>query len=123
MNGLINFVILLIIVFVIDMIWIQTFAKNKYKSMIRNIQGEEMKLNMKYATACYILIALLLLLVINKNFNYKELFFVGFCTYGIYDLTNGSIFNKWDGWFGLADMVWGGILFSSSGYIFRKLVK
>ena len=120
-NNISKFVVILILVFIIDMLWIQTFAKNKYEVMIKDIQGEPMKLNMKYAVICYIIIALLVLLLINKNFNYIELFLVGLFTYGIFDLTNASVFNKWDMLFGLADIIWGGILFSASGYLFNKV--
>jgi len=123
MNKLIyNFIIILIIVTVIDMIWISTFAKKKYTSMITTIQNKPMIINYKYAFLCYLIIAMLLVLLINKNFNYKELFLVGFFTYGIYDLTNAAIFADWDVLFGLYDMIWGGVLFASSGFIFNKLL-
>jgi uncharacterized membrane protein len=120
-NNFSKFIVILILVTIIDMIWIQTFAKNKYQIMIKDIQGEPMKLNMRYAVACYIIIALLVLLLINKNFGYSELFLAGLFTYGIFDLTNASVFNKWDIMFGLADMIWGGILFLSTGYVFNKI--
>ena len=120
-NNISKFIVILILVTIIDMIWIQIFAKKKYEIMIKDIQGEPMKLNMKYAVACYIIIALLVLLLINKNFNYSELFLAGLFTYGIFDLTNASVFNKWDVMFGLADMIWGGILFTSTGYVFNKI--
>ena len=93
-NNISKFIVILILVTIIDMIWIQIFAKKKYEIMIKDIQGEPMKLNMKYAVACYIIIALLVLLLINKNFNYSELFLAGLFTYGIFDLTNSSVFNK-----------------------------
>ena len=105
------------------MLWISTFVKKKYDIMIRDIQGTDMKINFKYAIICYIVIASLVFLLISKNFNYKEMFLVGFFTYGIYDLTNASIFDKWDVLFGLADMTWGGILFTTTSYLLNKISK
>lgn len=123
MNKLIyNFIIVLVIVTIIDMIWISTFAKKKYTTMISSIQNKPMMLNYKYAIMCYLIIAMLVFLLINKNFNYKELFLTGFFTYAIYDLTNASIFTDWDSLFGLYDMIWGGLLFASSGFVFNKLI-
>ena len=68
-------------------------------------------------------LALLVLLLVNKNFTYKEMFLAGLFTYGIYDLTNASIFANWDVLFGLADMVWGGILFTTTSYLVNKISK
>ena len=123
MNNIEKFIVIVVLLVIIDTLWLSTFVKRKYIPMIRDIQGSEMKTNYKYAVACYVIIALLVLMLINKNFNYKEMFLVGFFTYGIYDLTNASIFDKWDALFGLADMTWGGILFTSVSYIMNKISK
>ena len=123
MNNIEKFIVILVLVTIIDMIWISGAASKKYKTMIKTIQGTEMKINYKYVIACYIIIALLVLLLVNKNFTYKEMFLAGFFTYGIYDLTNASIFDKWDALFGLADMTWGGILFTTTSYLLNKISK
>ena len=123
MNNIEKFIVILVLVTIIDMIWISGAASKKYKTMIKTIQGTEMKINYKYVIACYIIIALLVLLLVNKNFTYKEMFLAGFFTYGIYDLTNASIFANWDILFGLADMVWGGILFTTTSYLLNKISK
>ena len=77
------------------MIWISTFVKKKYDVMIRDIQGTDMKTNYKYAVICYLVIASLVFLLISKNFNYTEMFLAGLLAYGIYELTNATIFEKW----------------------------
>ena len=123
MNNIEKFIAILVLVTIIDMIWISGAASKKYKTMIKTIQGTEMKINYKYVVACYIIIALLVLLLVNKNFTYKEMFLAGFFTYGIYDFTNASIFTNWDMLFGFADMIWGGILFTTTSYLLNKISK
>ena len=119
---LVKFLVMLIIVFVIDMIWIKSVAQNKYQSLIAKIQKSPMVVNTTYAVLSYIIIAIFVLFLEQKNFNHTEMFIAGLLAYGIYDLTCAAIFSDWDLWFGVADMIWGGILFTSSAYVFRRIM-
>ena len=122
MNNVIKFLIILVLVFVIDMLWIKTFASKVYNDMVPRIQKSPMVLNSKYAMLCYVLIAMFVYFLNNKNFKDSEMFLVGFLTYGIYDLTCASIFTDWNVMFGLADMVWGGVLFTVVNKLINKLI-
>jgi uncharacterized membrane protein len=118
-----KFVVILILFLVIDMVWLKLVAGPKYKISIREIQGEDMKANMYMAIIVYLVMTVLLLLCLNKQFSTKELFIVGFCSYAIYDFTNAAVFKKWDKLFGLFDSIWGGLLFAVVGMITTKLIK
>jgi len=122
MNNLTKFLIILVLVFVIDMIWIKSFAQKAYNVMIPNIQKSPMVLNMKYALLCYILIAMFIMLLNHKRFTDTEMFLAGFLTYGIYDLTCASVFTNWDVMFGFADMIWGGILFTVVNNLITRII-
>lgn len=118
-----KFFVILILFLVIDMVWLKLVAGPKYVKSIREIQGEEMKGNMYMGLIVYLVMTVLLLLCLNKQFSTKELFLVGFCSYAIYDFTNAAIFTKWDKLFGLFDSIWGGLLFAVVGMITTKLIK
>ena len=44
-----------IIMLILDFLWIGVFMGNQYKSMIRGIQGKNMRVNLPYAIGSYIL--------------------------------------------------------------------
>ena len=111
------FFVILVLLLIIDTFWIKFFAGPKYKKSIPEIQGEPMVIDMKMGVLVYIMMSILLILCINKNFTITELFIVGFSSYFIYDFTNATVFKKWDKLFGLFDSIWGGVLFSLVGYI------
>ena len=43
------------------------------------------------------------------------------CVYGIYETTNYALFNEWKPHIVVTDTIWGGILFSSSYFLFNLL--
>ncbi len=118
-----KFFVVLILFLIVDMVWLKFIAGPKYVKSIREIQGEDMKGNMYMGIIVYLVMTVLLVLCLNKQFSTKELFLVGFCTYAVYDFTNAAIFKKWDKLFGLFDSLWGGLLFAVVGMITRKIIK
>jgi uncharacterized membrane protein len=117
-----KFFVILILFLIIDTVWLKFVAGPKYTKSIAEIQGEPMVPNFKMAILVYFAMTILLLLCVNKNFNTKELFLVGFTSYFIYDFTNASVFKKWDKLFGLYDSLWGGFLFAVVGYIIKNYI-
>lgn len=103
-----NFIKIFIILILIDLIWLKLFAGPKYKVMIRDIQGNDMKVKLFPALIVYILMTLLLVLFGSTD---TRNFILGLCVYGVYDMTNLTIFNKFDTTYAIADMIWGGVLF------------
>ena len=108
---------------VLDIIWIYYFMGDKYKIMVKQIQGSSMNVNLKSAVGAYaLMIVVLANIIIKYNLSYLDTFILGFCLYGVYDLTCGAIFNKWDFHLAFADMLWGGIVYTTALYISRELV-
>jgi uncharacterized membrane protein len=103
-----NFIKIFVILILIDLVWLKFFAGPKYKVMIRDIQGSEMKPKIVPAIIVYILMALLLLLFGTTDIRN---FILGVCVFGVYDMTNLTLLNKFDTTYAVADMIWGGILF------------
>lgn len=112
----------------LDMLWIYFFMGNKYKIMIKNIQGSDMKVNIIYASIAYILMIIglnyivLPLLDIN-NITFKNCmstgFLFGIILYGVYDFTIGAVLNKWDMKLAVIDVIWGGFVYFMSCYILK----
>jgi uncharacterized membrane protein len=50
----------------------------------------------------------------------KTAFILGFVIYGIYELTNAAIINKWGWKYVVMDTLWGGILYALVTYIALK---
>jgi len=104
------FIKIFILFIVIDMIWIKFLAENKYKKMIKDIQNEELKI--KILPTIFVYIFMTLLLILFRNTSNINIFLLGFLTYGVYDMTNYALFNKFNLHFAILDIIWGGILFS-----------
>lgn len=113
-----TFIKIFILLILVDLIWLKLMAEKKYKVMIKDIQGEDMKAKILPALSVYILMSLLLMLFGSTDIRN---FILGFCTYGVYDMTNLTIFNKFDTHFAIADMIWGGILFTVT-YRLNKII-
>ena len=119
-------IILLTLVFLIgDFIWIYLFMGDKYKKMVPEIQNEELKINLYYGIFAYIfIIAGLIIFVlpkISKENKLRDSFLYGFTygviLYGVYDLTAGAIFKKWDLKLAIYDILWGGFISFISIYL------
>lgn len=115
-KNIILFIKIFILFIIIDMIWIKLLAENKYKKMIKDIQNEELQI--KILPAIFVYIFMTLLLILFRNTSNINIFLLGFLTYGIYDMTNYALFNKFNLNFAILDMIWGGFLFS----IVNKLI-
>ena len=78
--------------------------------MIKEIQNEDLKI--KIVPTIFVYVFMSLLLILFRNTSNINIFLLGFLSYGIYDMTNYALLNKFDFNFAILDMIWGGILFS-----------
>ena len=110
---------------ILDFIWLTMFMSKRYKVMIKDIQGEELKVNMIYAVLVY------LLMIIGQQVYIKPLIkskkdvliyggLFGLIVFGIYDLTAGAVIKKWDLKLAIIDILWGVFLFTVSSLPFIK---
>lgn len=112
-------IIALILFIIIDAVFIY-FSTNHWKNQIRLIQNTNMKINYYSAIMAYILMYVgwyyFIYLPNNNKKSYDsklliDAFMLGFIIYGIFELTNKSLFNKWSWMSVLIDTIWGGILY------------
>lgn len=98
--------------------------KDNFNRIIKSIQRKSLKLNIIYTLACYIfLIASIFYFIIYKNGSLQDAFFLGLFIYGVFETTNLAIFEKWNPIIGIIDIIWGGILFILTTYIYRIIIK
>lgn len=116
---------------ILDFLWVSLFMKNKYNTMVSDIQnGEPMQVNYLYVILTYALLLIALnsivipVLQMMKYPLYGSFWFpflFGTVVYSVYNMTNASIFKDWDIPVGFLDSIWGGVLFMSSVWLADKI--
>ena len=86
----------------------------------QNIQGSPVVFNYAAAAVCYAVIVLgFYYFVIREKRSPFEAFLLGVFVYGVYDMTTLSIFKKYTVDVAIIDMIWGGVLFGSTAWIYQ----
>ena len=123
MNNIIIYlkqIILLSVIFLLVDAGYLYLMKNKFTKLIENIQNSRFKLDITSTIFCYIfLISLLYYFIICKSATLIDAFFLGLFTYGVYETTNMAIFKNWKFEIAIIDIIWGGILFLTTVYLYR----
>jgi uncharacterized membrane protein len=120
---MIKYIIPTVILLLLDTIYL-TSTKSITYPQIKNIQGSLIKLNIWSAILCYITIVLGLYYFIWKNHRpVKDAFLLGLFVYGVYEFTNYAIFKDWILLVVILDIIWGGILFALTTFIFYYIEK
>jgi uncharacterized membrane protein len=102
------------IIFLVDIFWLLTGGIYA-RGMIEKIQGIPMEFRYISAAVVYIALAYLLL----QTTSMKHAFLTGFSVYAVYDFTNYATFQHYDWKFGIADAIWGGILFVLARHLLK----
>lgn len=101
-----SLIITALLALVIDIPWL--YANIEWSgSVIRGIQGSDIKLRYAPAAVVYFAIAYLVL----KCSSPTEAVLTGIATYAVYDFTNYATLTKYPLTFAVADTLWGGTLF------------
>lgn len=100
-----------------------TFNINYFSLLYKSIQNSPLKVKYDGAFLCYclLIIAVNYFILEDSKKNLKDSFILGLCIYGIYELTNYATFKKWPIYMVVLDSIWGGILFSLTVYLTRKI--
>lgn len=136
MNIYIKYLVAAILLSFMDLIWISSTFK-MYSKTVKDIQGFEPKINVKYIIITHTFMILSLLYVaipftmnyINKNDElgdklYKSVLYggsVGLSIYGIYNFTCMIFFEKYPLSTAIIDIIWGTFLYSFLVFVFLIL--
>jgi uncharacterized membrane protein len=102
------------IIFLVDLFWL--FTGGIYaRKMTERIQGSP--LQMRYGSV--ILVYLFLAYMLLQTTSAQQAFLYGVCIYGVYDFTNHALLDNYDWKFGIADTLWGGVLFVVARHLLK----
>ena len=119
----ITVLILAIILIVLDFIYLSV-NRSIFEHQIVKIQRTALIPNMVGVVLCYIFIVLgLYYFIVRTHRPPFDAFLLGLFVYGVYELTNYSIFKKWCPKMVAMDTLWGGVLFFLSTYFVYKMGK
>jgi uncharacterized membrane protein len=106
----------LILLIIIDMIWLSSMG-NYYGKVVERIQHKKMTPRVHYGFIVYLFMAIMLL----QTKTWQQAFLYGVCIYGVFDFTNLTIFENYTLIGGIADTIWGGVLFAIARYILNYI--
>ena len=102
------------IIFLVDLFWL--FTGGIYaRKMTERIQGSPLQMRYGSAVLVYIFLAYMLL----QTTSAQQAFLYGVCIYGVYDFTNHALLDNYDWKFGIADTLWGGVLFVVARHLLK----
>lgn len=109
------------ILLVLDLTYLFVF-KDFMLPILYKVQKAEVKVNLKSALACYIiLVSGLYYFIIKKNAPPKDAFLLGVLINGVYETTNYAFFKDWSPLLVFIDTLWGGILLMTTTIIYNKI--
>jgi len=112
-----------IILLALDLSYLFLF-KNFMLRILKNVQKEEVEVRILSALACYIiLVSGLYYFIIRKKAPPKDAFFLGVLINGVYETTNYAFFKNWSPLLVILDTLWGGILLSTTTFLYYKIAK
>ena len=119
-----HFVVLFIILFSIDFLFISYVTGPIFGENVKNIQGTKMEVKtLPAAFAWFCTVFSLYYFIIRENKSEYEAAILGFLAYGIFDGTNLALFKKYSLKAFSIDILWGTSLFFTSTLIFNSVRK
>lgn len=123
-----NYIIFIIVYMILDLLWITMMSSMYYNEQIAVIQNSEPKYRYMYALMAYVALVFVLLYVCipladSKVYPSSMIAFavVGFSIYGIFNLTNAAIFERYPYHFVAIDTLWGSVAFGFMGLVYDLL--
>ena len=129
-NTIREFVVVLIIMGVIDIIFLRTVVDLVWKDMIKDIQVSAFKPNLAYIPIPYLLMTISVVIfilpqirdgnVLSDSFFYGGL--LGLIIFGVFDSTNLVLFSRYKLGVAILDTLWGITLFSVVTFLSKKIL-
>ena len=112
--------------FTIIFVMIDSFYLNAmsgfFNKQVKLIQGSPISMKPIATFLCYLILTSgLFYFSILKKLTIYEAFLLGIFVYGVYETTNRAIFKKWMFSTVILDTLWGGMLFATTTFIYKKL--
>jgi len=119
---MLQYVLIAFIMLVLDSVFIG-LQLSYFKKLYQKIQGSPFKVRYESAFACYVfMVFILYYFIISKKRPVLDAFILGLCVYGVYDTTTYALLTDYPLRVAITDILWGGILFASTTYIYYKII-
>jgi len=101
-----------ILFLILDIVFLN-LNERMFQNQIIAVQRVILQPNYLAIIATYLLLCFTLsYFIIRPHKDISEAFLLGLCVYGVFELTNKSIFKKWELKTVMMDTLWGGIVFA-----------
>ena len=108
------------IILILDLLFLAFIGKPMFEKMIKEITNKAPVYNIYGIILSYFFIFLgFKYFVINKKMTSKDAFILGLVIYGVFEMTNLALFDKYNYQVAILDTLWGGILFYLSNEIYN----
>lgn len=111
------------ILLVVDGLYLYNIGMSTFKSNVELIQKAPLKANIYGAILSYVcVIGAFNYFIILQNKSPLDAFILGIFLYGVFDMTNITMFTNYSWKTAITDTLWGGTLFAFSAWVTYKLV-
>ena len=114
MNNILTLLKTASVLFMVDLVWFNTGGIYGLKS-IEAIQGKPAQMRFVGAIILFLCVSYMLL----QTKSATEAFLYGVCIYGFSNFNSYFLFTHYDLKYTIAETLWGGILFVTSGYLLQ----
>ena len=124
-----SLIMIALIMLTLDYVWL-TLNKSSYNKLVRSIQGSDLMVNAIPAGIAYALMFVGLVFIVipmirmSKDYSFVNIFKIagtfGLCVYGIWNMTNMAIFNKYSVKVAVMDTMWGVFIYTLLAYVSIK---
>ena len=109
------------ILITLDVLFLNVMAK-RFQSNVFQVQGSPLRLNFVAIMACYVFLVFgLNYFILKPERTVLDAFWFGLVVNGVYETTTMASFKKWKLSNAVIDVLWGGVLFSSTTFLTRTL--
>jgi uncharacterized membrane protein len=120
---LILFFISSIVILVVDGLYLYNIGIPIFKANVELIQNAPLKANVYGAILSYVcVIGAFNYFIVLQNKSPFDAFVLGVFLYGVFDMTNITMFTKYSWKTAISDTLWGGTLFAFTAWVTYKLV-
>jgi uncharacterized membrane protein len=121
---LILFFISSIVILVVDGLYLYNIGIPIFKANVELIQNAPLKANVYGAILSYVcVIGAFNYFIVLQNKSPFDAFVLGVFLYGVFDMTNITMFTKYSWKTAISDTLWGGTLFAFTAWVTYKLVE
>lgn len=121
---LVLFFVSSVVLLVIDGLYLYNIGMSTFQSNVELIQKAPLKANVYGAILSYVcVVGAFNYFIILQNKSPLDAFILGVFLYGVFDMTNITMFTKYSWKTAITDTLWGGTLFAFTTWVTYKLMK